>query len=260
MPPLDLLWLALPAASFLAGLADAIAGGGGLIQLPALFALMPQALPATLIATNKVAAAAGTAGAAVRYARAEPPPWRMTLLWAGCAFALSAAGAYALTLVPPATVRRVVPVVILAVLVFSAGARLGEEHAPRFTARMRAGIGAAGTAIIGLYDGLLGPGAGTFYQLLFVRTLGFDFLHAAAPAKICNLASNLAAILVLAIAVPIPPILAAAMAAANYAGGRTGSRLALLHGNRFVHRAFLVVAAALVVKTLRDAWSPTIGP
>lgn len=248
------IWVLAPAASFLAGTADAVVGGGGLIQVPALFALLPGAAPAALIATNKVAAAAGTGAAAVRYARARPPPRPAILFWAASAFLASGLGAYVLTLVPAETVRRAVPIVILMVLVFSASSHLGEEHRPRWTERVRGLVGSAVSGLIGLYDGLLGPGAGTFYTLLFVRVLRFDFLGAAAPAKLCNLASNLAAILVLVFAVPIDWRLALAMAAANFAGGRLGSRLALLHGNRFVRRVFFVVCAALVVRTLHDAW------
>jgi uncharacterized membrane protein YfcA len=226
-----------------------------MIQLPALLAVMPGAAPASLITINKLAAAAGTTGAALRYTRAMPPPWPEAFAWAACAGLLSALGALTLSLLPAAPVRQAIPVVILGVLALSAGTRLGEAHAPRFTARLRALWGSAGAAMVGFYDGLLGPGAGTFYQLLFVRALGFDFLHAASPAKLCNLASNVAAILVLVASVPVPAALTLTMAAANFAGGRLGSRFALLHGNRFVRRVYYVVAGALVLKALHDAWA-----
>jgi len=244
----------LVAACFAAGTMDAVAGGGGLIQLPALLAVLPEAAPAALIATNKIASFAGTAGAAVRYSRAMPPPWRMTMAAAAAAFLCSALGAWLLAAIPAALVRRSVPLVMLGVLALAAGHRLGEVHEPHAPSRGRTLAATGGSGLIGLYDGLLGPGAGTFYQLLFVRLLRFDFLHAAAPARLANLASNVAAILVLGSLVDLSPLLVLFMAAANFGGGQLGSHLALLRGNRLVRRAFFLVSALLLARALWTAY------
>ncbi len=115
-------------------------------------------------------------------------------------------------------------------------------------------MAAAGAAAVGCYDGFFGPGAGALYKLLFVRILGFDFLNAAAPAKLANVASNLAALIVFVVKGALLWKVGAAMAVANFAGGQVGSRLALRYGNRFLRGAFVVLVCVLIVKTFDDAY------
>ena len=117
-------------------------------------------------------------------------------------------------------------------------------------------IASVGAALIGFYDGLLGPGTGVFLKLLYVRCLGFGFLNAAAPAKLTNLASNLGGVLVFAHAGQLLWPLGLAMAVANWAGGQVGARLALRQGNHFLRLAFQLVVAALILKTGWDAYGP----
>lgn len=247
-------WLALGAAAFAAGLVDSVMGGGGLIQIPALFAVFPGLAPAALLGTNKFAGCIGTLGAAAQYLRATAPRWTTVLPVIAAAFVAALAGAYAITLVPAEPLRKALPFVLLALLLYTTFSDAGYAHLPRFGRRREAAVAAAGAAGIGFYDGLFGPGAGAFYKLYFVRALGFDFVNAAAPAKIANVASNLAAVLVFAAKGLLIWKLAMAMAAANFLGGQLGSRIALRYGNRLIRRAFLVLVGVLIVKSFRDAY------
>ncbi len=247
-------WLELAVAAFCAGFVDAVMGGGGMLQLPAMFALYPGVPPALLLGTNKLASSAGTGGAALQYARAIAPRWTTVAPVVVGAFVASLLGAFAVSRVPADPLRKALPFVLLVLLLYTVFSRAGLAHAPRYAKHREAAIAAAGASAVGFYDGFFGPGAGTFYKLIFVRVLGFDFLNAAAPAKLANLASNLAAILVFAVNGLILWKLGLAMAAANFVGGQAGSRIALRYGNRLIRWAFLVVVAALVVRTFRDAY------
>lgn len=245
-------WL-LGAAACAAGFVDAVAGGGGLLQLPALLILRPAEAPGTLFGTNKLAAVWGTLAAATRYARRVE--FDRTLLVPALLAALAGAwtGARAVTALPAELLRPLVLVLLVAVAAYTAvNPGLGVHHAPRLPPRAAR---AALTAIalgIGFYDGFFGPGTGAFLVFLLVRVLGFDFLHASAYAKVLNVATNAAA---LGYFVPHGWVLwstAAWMAACNVAGAIGGSHLALRHGSRFVRRVFLGVVVALIVKLTHD--------
>jgi uncharacterized membrane protein YfcA len=247
-------WLPLLGAAFAAGLVDSVMGGGGLIQVPALFAVFPGLAPAALLGTNKFAGCIGTLGAAVQYVRATAPRWSTVLPVVAAAFAAAVAGAYAVTLVPAGPLRKALPFLLLALLLYTALSNAGFAHQPRFGRRREAAVAAGGAGAIGFYDGFFGPGAGAFYKLFFVRALGFDFVNAAAPAKLANVASNLAAVAVFLAKGLILWKVALLMAVANFAGGQVGSRVALRYGNRLIRWAFLILVAALIVKTFEDAY------
>lgn len=245
-------------AAFLAGCIDAIAGGGGLIQLPALLAACPGAPLAGLFGTNKFASVWGTGRAAASYARHVRLPWRALAAAVAAAATGACGGAWLATRVPDEWLRISVPVLLLLVLVSMLRHReLGTVHAPRYAGGAEAAAAAAGTAAIGFYDGLIGPGTGSFLVFLFVRVLGYDFLHASAAAKVVNIATNLAALAVFVPGGHIRWPLAIAMAVANVAGSGVGTQLALRSGSRFVRAVFVAVVSALLVKTGYDA---VIGP
>jgi uncharacterized membrane protein YfcA len=253
---LDTGVLALIAAAFLAGAIDAVVGGGGLIQIPALFAVHPGESPATLFGTNKCASVVGTSNAAWRYARRVAMPWRTILPAAAAAFAFSYVGAAAVAWLPKDAVRPL----ILGLLVFAAvytlkRKDLGQSHAPAHSGHRELLYAALLGGAIGFYDGFFGPGTGSFLIFLFVRFFGFDFLHASAAAKVVNVATNLAAIAYFLPAGYVLPLLAAVMAAANVAGSVIGTRLALRHGSGFIRQVFLAVAGVLIVKFAWDTWA-----
>lgn len=245
----------LAVAAFLAGLIDAVAGGGGLVQIPALFSAFPGMSPATLLGTNKVASVAGTANAAIRYGRNVRIYWAATAPAVVAAFVFSMAGAWALTMIPAEPLRKALPFVLVALLAYTVAKKdLGTEHAPSLTGtRERVAALLAGAAI-GFYDGVFGPGTGSFLMIVFVRVFGYDFLHASASTKVVNLATNLAALLLLASKGHVWWQLGLVMAVANAAGSQVGSRLALRHGSGFVRKVFIVVVSALILKTAWDAF------
>jgi len=247
--------LVVSLASLLAGLVDSIVGGGGLILLPALFATFPQAAPATLFGTNKSASIWGTAFATVQYSRRVTLRWP-SLLPAGLAGLLgSLLGAWTVTQVDPSLFRKVLPLMLTAVLLYTLARKdLGHHHAPRL-AGQREALAASGIGlVIGFYDGFFGPGTGSFLVFAWVRLLGYDFLNASASAKFINTATNLSALLLFAWQGHVWWHLALAMALANVAGSLIGTRLALRHGAGFVRQVFILVVLALICKTAYDTW------
>ena len=165
------------------------------------------------------------------------------------------AGAWTVTVISPDFLRRALPLVLLIVLGYTlARKELGRHHAPRFEGRREAAAACVLGATIGFYDGFFGPGTGSFFVFLFVRWLGYDFLHASASAKLLNTASNLAALLLFAWKGHVWWHFVLAMAVANVLGSVLGTRLALKHGSGFVRGVFIVVVFALILKTTYDAW------
>jgi uncharacterized protein len=250
---MELLFVAC--ASLLAGFVDSIVGGGGLVLVPALFAAFATAHPATLLGVNKSASLWGTAVATVQYARRVNMPWR-TLLPAGAvALAASFAGAWLVTVVSPEFLRKVLPFVLLAVLAYTLLKKeLGREHAPRLSGWREAAVASAIGLLLGFYDGFFGPGAGSLLVFLFVRLLGYDFLHASASAKLLNSCSNLAALSLFAFKGHIWWHYALALALAKVIGSLLGTRLALKHGSGFVRAVFVLVVSALILRTAYDAF------
>lgn len=239
----------LALASVFAGFIDSVVGGGGLIQIPAIFTVLPKELPATLFGTNKIASVVGTANAAWRYSQRVSMPWGTTVPAALAAFVCSYLGAMAVAWLP----RDMMRPMILVMLVGAAGYTFwrkdfGTIHRPQHAGRQEFIYAFIVGGGIGFYDGFFGPGTGSFLIFLFVRFFGFDFLHASAAAKIVNVATNLAAI-----AYFIPngyyiPLAAFIMAIGNVLGSFIGTYLALRHGSGFVRGVFLVVVSALIVK------------
>jgi uncharacterized membrane protein YfcA len=250
---MDLLLMVL--ASLGAGFVDSIVGGGGLILTPALFAIFPQAAPASLFGLNKSASICGTSFAAFQYGRQVTLPWRALLPAALAGLAGGFTGAWCVTVISADFLRKGLPLVLLVVLAYTLARKdLGREHAPRLApGPERLAAMAIGLAI-GFYDGFFGPGTGSFFIFLFVRVLGYDFLHASAAAKLLNVATNAAALTLFAVKGHVWWHYAVALALANIAGSLLGTRLALRHGAGFVRGMFILVVSALIFKTGYDAF------
>ena len=242
----------LALAALFAGFVDAVVGGGGLIQIPALFSVLPGEAPATLFGTNKSASVFGTTSAAFHYARRVRIPWRTTLPAALAAFLFSYVGAAAVAWLPRELLRPLILALLVGAAVYTFRRKdFGALHRPAHAGGRELVFALLLGSVIGFYDGFFGPGTGSFLIFLFIRYFGFDFLHASAAAKVVNVATNLAA---LAYFVPhgnVLPLAALVMAVFNVAGAQAGSRLALRHGSGFVRVVFLCVAALLI---LRFAW------
>ncbi len=254
MAEVDLIMLL--AAALFAGFVDAVAGGGGLIQVPTLLMALPAESPATVFGTNKLASIFGTGNAALRYARRIALPWGIALPAAIAAFVFSFAGAAAVAWLPKDVVRPLVLALLVLVMIYTVvkpnfGALAGERLAPHLERRLALLAGAA----LGFYDGFFGPGAGSFMIFAFVRFFRLDFLHASGAAKVVNFSTNAAA---LAYFVPSGHVLWAtglAMAAFNIAGALLGARLALRHGSGFVRGVFIVVASLLIARLGYDTFA-----
>jgi uncharacterized membrane protein YfcA len=242
-------------ASLAAGFVDSIVGGGGLILVPALFAVFPTTHPATLFGVNKGASIWGTAVATTQYARRVNLRWAALLPAAAAGFAGSLAGAWLVTSISPDFLRKALPFVLLAVLLYTLVKKdLGCHHAPRFTGHAETAAACCIGLVLGFYDGFFGPGTGSFLVFLFVRWLGYDFLNASASAKLINTATNLAALALFAYKGHIWWHFALTMAVANVVGSLLGARLALKHGAGFVRLMFIGVVSALILKTGFDAF------
>ena len=246
-------------ASLLAGLVDAIVGGGGLILVPALFATFPQAPPATLFGSNKSASIWGTALATVQYSRKVDMPWRSLVPAAAAGLLGSLVGAWTVTQVDPSLFRKALPILLSMLLLYTlARKELGRKHAPRFAGSQEAWVASGVGLVIGFYDGFFGPGTGSFLVFAYVRLLGYDFLNASASAKLVNVATNFSALVLFAVQGHVWWHLALAMAVSNIVGSLIGTRLALRHGAGFVRRVFILVVLALIVKTTFDTWFKTL--
>lgn len=240
-------------AAFSAGCIDAMVGGGGLIQLPALFGVYPGAPPPALLGTSKFAGIVGTLTAVARFTTKVTIPWRN--LMPLCLFALvtSLGGAYVATIVPPQVFRPLVPILLVLVLAYLLRRKdLGSKHAPREFAGSHHVVGASLIAAIGFYDGFFGPGTGSFLMFVFVRYYGNDFLNAAASARVLNVATNSAALLYFASRGHILWPAAIGMAVCNMAGAGVGARLAMRGGSSFVRKIFIGVVSVLIIRT---AWT-----
>lgn len=239
----------LMVAGFGAGWIDAVVGGGGLVQLPALLLGLPNASPVQILATNKLASIAGTSTSAVTYYRRVKPDLRTAIPLAAVAFAGSLGGALIASHIPRAAFDPIILVVLVAVGAYTlAKPRMGAVTALRFSGRRHLVVALLSGAAIGVYDGALGPGTGSFLVFALVGLLGYGFLEASAKAKIANFATNLAALVIF---VPQGAVLwgiGLAMGACNIAGAYLGARTAVSKGGGFVRIVFVVVVGAFIVK------------
>lgn len=240
--------------AFLAGFVDSVAGGGGLIQLPALLIALPaETHPMAVVAgTNKFSSICGTSVAVAQYSRRVPPAWAILVPAGITAMIFSFLGANVVAHLRRETLEPVFLVLMIAVAVYTYWRKdFGNLHAPKLSARGALVAALLTGAGIGFYDGFFGPGTGSFLIFIFIGVFGFDFLRASASAKIINLATNFGAVALFAARGEILYSHALPMAACNIAGAFAGSRLAILKGNQFVRVFFLLVVAAMI---LRFGW------
>ncbi|MEU4315645.1 TSUP family transporter [Nocardia sp. NPDC024068] len=243
-------WILLLSAATAAGWVDAVVGGGGLIVLPTLLLVAPGLAPQTALGTNKLAAVAGTATAAATFARKVPMQWRLLVPAATLAAATSAAGAAAVSLIDRDLFIPIVLGVLIGVAIFvtarpTIGITLATHPPSRRKTILVIGLAAG---LIGAYDGLLGPGTGTFLIITFATLLGTEFVRAAAMAKVINCGSNIGALIFFGATGHVLWALGAAMALSNIAGSVVGSRMALARGAEFVRVVLLVVVVAMVIR------------
>ena len=248
MPELTLdLILLLLGAAFAAGFVDAIAGGGGLITLPVL--MLAGVSPAQALATNKVQGAFGAATAAISYAarglvdlRAQ---WRLALI-AGLA---GAAGAVLISSVPTDGLRLVLPVVLIGIAAFFA-LKPGLDDLDRVRRMAPWAFAAFAVPLVGFYDGLIGPGAGSFYMIAFVTLAGYGVLKATAHTKLLNFASNIGGLIAFAVVGQPLWLIGLMMGAAQILGAVLGARAASQVGARLIKPLLVVTSTALALRLI----------
>lgn len=253
---LDPLTLALVvAAGFGAGWVDAVVGGGGLIQLPALLAL-PGIVPVQALATNKMGSVFGTTTSAVTYARRVRPDLRTAIPMALVALAGAFGGAALASAMPSRVFKPIILAAIIAVALFTVfKPSLGQYTELRLKGRRHFAAACGLGVVIGFYDGLIGPGTGSFLVIALVSGMGYAFLEASAKAKIVNMATNIGALLLFAPSGALLWGVGLVLGVANMCGGYVGARMAVARGNRFIRWVFLAVVAALAVKLGVDVWN-----
>ncbi|WP_043487662.1 MULTISPECIES: sulfite exporter TauE/SafE family protein [Streptomyces] len=255
IPLVTLLLLCLAAAG--AGWIDAVVGGGGLLLLPAMLVGLPHFQPTYILGTNKAIAIVGTTGAAITYTRKTPLDMRLATRIGAAAVAGSLAGAFFASGINSAVLRPLIMVVLLAVLAFvllrPAFGTAPAPAEPLTRQRVLAAILAIGLGI-GFYDGLIGPGTGTFLVIALVAALHMNLVTASATAKVVNVCTNFGALVTFAIQGTVLWRMAALLALFNLGGGMLGARMALKRGSGFVRGVLVVVVVSLVCKLAYDQW------
>ena len=236
-------------ASFFAGFVDAIAGGGGLIQLPALLIGLPKTDTVTVLGTNKLASVFGTTSAAALYRRQIKPDRSILLAMALPAFIGSAGGASLASRIPTSSMRPIVLVLLIGVAIYTwLKPDLGKIELLKHHSQRRIHIAVLAGLVIGFYDGIFGPGTGSFLMLVLVASLGYAFITASAIAKVVNVATNIGALLIFGFHGAIIWQIGLVLGAANVCGAIIGSRLAIKGGSTLVRMVFLLVTVALIIK------------
>ncbi len=236
-------------AAFAAGFIDAIVGGGGLVQTPAVLVTLPSYPVATLLGTTKIPSFAGTAIASYQYAKRIKLQWKLVLIMCGIALIAAITGSYTVTIVSNKLMKPIIFCVLIIVAIYTYTKKNFGTAAPKYIhPKHELLYGALFALAIGFYDGFIGPGAGSFLVLFFIGALGFDFLKASAHAKFVNLATNVGSIIYFGGCGHILFHYAIPMAVFNLTGSFLGAKLAIMRGNAFIRVFFLLVIAGTIIR------------
>lgn len=243
----------LAIAAFVAGFIDSIAGGGGLVTVPAL--MLAGFTPVEALATNKLQGLFGSGSATLAYAAKGHVDLRQQLPSALMAIAGGIVGALAATFVPAAILSAALPIVLVAIAIyFALKPNMGDiDRARRLSPFL---FGALLVPAIGFYDGIFGPGAGSFYMLAFVSLAGFGILKATAHTKLLNFSSNVGGFIVFATVGVVVWKIGIVMGIAQFLGARLGAHMAIRNGAKLIKPLLVIVCVALAVKLLADPANP----
>ena len=240
--------------SFIAGLIDSIAGGGGLIQLPGLMAILPNVPVVTLLAINKTSSVCGTGTSTIEYIRKGvinlKRMWKSALV----AFFSSACGAFTAKRVPNELMKPLIIVLLAFLIIFTLLKKdFGkEETASRFNTTQQTILGLLMGLVMGFYDGFFGPGTGNFLIMALIFIYGSDFLHASGDSKTVNFMTNIAAFLMYTFLGVGNILIGLTMGFFNMAGAHLGVRLAVLKGSKFIRILFIIMSCGLLIKQIID--------
>ena len=241
--------LILSVLAFMAGFIDAVVGGGGLIQLPALLVTLPNSPLPTVFGTNKIAALSGTTIAAFQYAKRIRFNVKLLITISIASFIASYFGARIVSIINPATLKPIILLILIAIAIYTFVKKdLGKVATKQLTLSRQLISGAAIGLVIGFYDGFFGPGTGSFFVLAFVVILGFEFVQASAYAKIVNCMTNISALIVFVRQGNYIIGIAILMAIFNITGSVIGSKMALKRGNGFIRIFFLGIVTIMILR------------
>jgi hypothetical protein len=236
-------------AMFSSGFIDAIAGGGGLIQTPAMLLSFPNTNPVEVVATSKTAAFFGTSTAAIQYRKSIKTDPKLLMAMVIPAFIGACFGALLASHISPESFKSSIFFMMIAIFIYTLfKPNLGKVHVEKHSPRKLLVIGAIAACLMGFYDGLIGPGTGTMLMIALVAIMGFAFVGASAIAKVVNATTNLASIIVVGLRIGIMWKLGLVLAVANLAGGYMGSHMAIKKGSSFIRIFYLIVTGLLIVR------------
>ena len=239
----------LGVAMFASGFIDAIAGGGGLIQTPAMLLSFPDRNPVEVVATSKTAAFFGTTTAAIQSRKFIKTDPKLLIAMVIPAFIGSGIGAHLASRISAGSYKSSIFFVMIAIFFYTlVKPELGKEHVEKHSPQKLMVIGSVAAFIIGFYDGLIGPGTGTILMIALVALMGFAFVGASAIAKVVNATTNLASIIVVGLTIGVMWKLGLVLAVANLAGGYMGSHMAIKKGSSFIRIFYLIVTGLLILR------------
>ncbi len=248
----EIILLILCGVAFVAGFTDAVVGGGGLIQLPALFILFSNWLPINIIATNRFSSACGTLMAAIQYVRKVEVNRKVVLITSVFAMLAALIGAKVMTHTSPETFKPIVLFVLIMVAIYTYSKKDFGVNATAKLLKSGIGIPIFIGLIIGFYNGFIGPGTGSFLIFALIGLMNYDFLKASASAKVINFATDFSTLVYFAYSGAIHYKIALPMAVFNIAGGYVGSHLAMLRGSNFVRVFFIVIICIVIIRFAYD--------
>jgi len=241
--------LSLIILAFTAGFIDAVVGGGGLIQIPALLINLPDTSIPTLFGTNKIAALSGTSISAYQYSRRIKFDFRLLITVSLCAAIASYSGAKVVSFINVSALKPIIFVILILIVIYSILKKdLGSLQTKTLSLKFQLIYGSLIGLIVGFYDGFFGPGTGSFLVLGFVVILGFEFLQASAYSKIINCVTNLSALFVFIRQGNYLLELAILMAFCNIAGSIVGTKVALKKGNHFIRIVFIGIVTLMILR------------
>jgi uncharacterized membrane protein YfcA len=235
--------------AFTAGFIDAVVGGGGLIQIPALLINLPNTPIPTLFGTNKIAALSGTTISAYQYSKRIKFDFKLLITVSFCSAIASYSGAKVVSFINVNTLKPIIFVILILIVIYTVVKKeLGTLQTKSLTVKKQMIYGSLIGLIVGFYDGFFGPGTGSFLVLGFVVILGFEFIQASAYSKIINCVTNLSALVVFIRQGNYLLELAILMAICNILGSIVGTKLALKRGNRFVRIVFICIVTLMILR------------
>ena len=249
----DTTLVLLALVALVAGFIDAIAGGGGLLAVPSL--LLAGLDPVSALATNKLQSSFGAGSAAIAFWRKGHIDFKSNIPSIIATFAAACCGVLTVKYAPKELLVVVLPILLILIAVyFALSPKLTEQSQPQ---RIPSSVFTFAIApALGFYDGLFGPGTGSFFMLALVSLMGLGIVQATAKTKLLNFTSNIASLLVFAFSGKIYIVVGLVMGVCQFIGAQLGSRFAMKHGAKIIRPLLVLVCMGMAIKLLLDDTNP----